>query len=86
MHETCRDMSRREHWTNDGQGLSTYQRAQLGCLQRIADALEVLGRPHSMLIDEVERLRADNARLVGELTKYVTEPRKPARRKKEATV
>lgn len=83
MHETCRDISRREHRTDDGTGMSVYQRATLGCVQRIADALEALARPHTSLSDEVERLRADNLELASQLARLLKNAKRQSRKKEK---
>lgn len=80
MHESCRDISRRNHMTNDGSGMSLYQRAIIGCAQRIADAVESIAAPNTSLKDEVERLRRDNMELASQVARLLKNSRRQARR------
>lgn len=47
--ETCREVSRR-HWTASQGG--THEEIRTGCLQRIADATELMAKSYSDVISE----------------------------------
>lgn len=50
------------------QGSGTIEEINAGSLQRIADAVETISKPYLELLNQVERLKEYNARLVRELS------------------
>lgn len=62
MTDTFREESRR-NWHQTGDGPLSDDRIKIGCLQRIADATELMAKDHARLVREAEWLkrRAENA-------------------------
>lgn len=56
MSKTFKDWSK-DNWSRTDQSPANNEQLQIGCLQRIADATELMAKSHSHLIQEAERYK-----------------------------